>query len=222
MYAQSKRAAARQRRREGIIAAAEKLFFSKGYVRSTMDDISREAQFSKRTVYACFNSKEQIYFEVMIRGYRKMIGMLQDAAGASERTDPVRRLRNLALTFYRFSREYPDYFDAIMSYENGEIDFQKGIPDQSRDACYALGEKALGMLTSVLEAGQKSGVFRPKPDSAKAALALWSCFVGVVQATKIKSRYLAHYHRTSADELIDCAVLLLIRSLTNDCGGQTA
>jgi AcrR family transcriptional regulator len=43
-----------------------------------MDDVAKEAEFSKRTVYVYFNSKEQIYFEVMIRGYRLLINMLKN------------------------------------------------------------------------------------------------------------------------------------------------
>lgn len=55
-----------------------KSFFTRGYDNTTMDDVAKEAEFSKRTVYVYFNSKEQIYFEVMIRGYRLLINMLKN------------------------------------------------------------------------------------------------------------------------------------------------
>ncbi len=55
-------------RRNDIIEAAEKVFFKKGYSQATMDDVAKEAEFSKRTLYVYFNSKEQLHFEIMIKG----------------------------------------------------------------------------------------------------------------------------------------------------------
>ena len=52
-------------KRNDIILAAEKVFFKKGYLNATMDDVTKEAGFSKRTIYKYFNSKEQLYFEIM-------------------------------------------------------------------------------------------------------------------------------------------------------------
>jgi len=44
-----------------IIDAAERLFFSKGYNNSTMDEVAKESGFTKRTLYSYFTSKEEIY-----------------------------------------------------------------------------------------------------------------------------------------------------------------
>ena len=49
-------------RRKDILDAAERIFFTKGYRSATMDDVAKEAEYSKRTVYVYFSSKEQIYF----------------------------------------------------------------------------------------------------------------------------------------------------------------
>ena len=60
-------------KRKDILDAAERIFFSKGYEDASMDEVAREAEFSKRTVYLYFSSKEQIYLEIMIRGYKLLI-----------------------------------------------------------------------------------------------------------------------------------------------------
>ena len=52
-----------------IIDAAERLFFSKGYNNSTMDEVAKEAGFTKRTLYSYFTSKEEIYEKIKERGY---------------------------------------------------------------------------------------------------------------------------------------------------------
>lgn len=141
-------------RRKDIIEAAERLFFTKGYGNATMDDVAKEAEFSKRTVYVYFNSKEQIYFEIMIKGYKLLIGMLKDDLQKEKACNAVEEIRRMSQTMYRFSNEYPEYFRAIMECENGEMDFQKGISDQSKEECYGLGEEALMYLIRILKRDQ--------------------------------------------------------------------
>ena len=56
-------------RKTEIINAAEKIFFKKGFENSTMDDIAKEAEFTKKTLYSYFKSKEELYFEIMLLGF---------------------------------------------------------------------------------------------------------------------------------------------------------
>ncbi|MGB5822706.1 MAG: TetR/AcrR family transcriptional regulator, partial [Proteocatella sp.] len=126
-------------RRNDIIDASEKMFFSKGYDAATMEDIAREAEFSKRTVYVYFNSKEQLYFEIMVRGYKILILMVEKDLKDLKGKNALDEIKQIGKTLYKFNNEYPDYFNAIIGYENGERDFTNGIPDKSREECYALG-----------------------------------------------------------------------------------
>lgn len=206
-------------RRDKMIDAAEKLFFSKGYEQSTMDDVAREAHFSKRTVYAYFTGKEQLHFEVMIRGYRQLIALLKKEEKSAEACSAGDRLERMAHAFYRFSTDFPDYFAAIFSYENGENDFQKGIPDQSREECYRLGEEVFDMLAVLLRKGQEEGSFKNDLDPVKTAIVLWSCMVGVFNTSKVKANYIQNYHHISAGDLISAAFQMMIRSLRNENGG---
>jgi len=207
-------------RRKDIIDAAERIFFTKGYDNATMDDVAKEAEFSKRTVYVYFNSKEQIYFEIMIRGYRLLISMLKDDLQKKKTCNAIEEIRQIALTLYRFSKDYSEYFKAIMEYENGELDFHKGVPNQSRDECYALGEEILGHLIGALEKGIKEDSIRSDLDVVKTALILWACMIGVFNIAKKKENYIKNYHMTTPEELVSAAFQLIIRSTQNENGGN--
>lgn len=207
-------------RRNDIIEAAERIFFTKGYDNATMDDVAKEAEFSKRTVYVYFNSKEQIYFEIMTRGYKLLIGLLKDDLLKEKSCNAIEEIRQISLTLYRFSKDYPEYFKAIMEYENGELDFQKGILNQSREECYALGEEILGQLTGALEKGIAEDTIRSDLDVIKTALVLWSCMIGVFNTAKKKENYIKNYHRTTPEELISAAFQLIIRSIQSENGGN--
>ncbi|MCH3963362.1 MAG: TetR/AcrR family transcriptional regulator [Clostridium sp.] len=206
-------------RRKDIIEAAERIFFAKGYDNTTMDDVAKEAEFSKRTVYVYFNSKEQIYFEVMTRGYKLLIDMLQKKLKEGEKCNAIGEIKRMALIIYKFSNDYPEYFDAIMEYENGEMDFQKGIPDQSREECYALGEKILGYLTGTLKKGILEKSILSDLDVVKTALVLWACMLGVYNTANKKKNYIENYHGTKPEELISFAFELIMRSIKTANGG---
>jgi len=202
-------------RRKDIINAAEKIFFNKGYHRATMDDVAREAEYSKRTVYIYFDSKEQIYFEIMIRGYKLLIEMLK--ANLQKNTAPtaIDELRQMASTLYQFSNDYSEYFRAIMEYENSELDFQKGIPEHSKEECYALGEQVLGYLTDTLKKGISEGSVRSDLNIKYTALTLWACIIGIFNTAKKKKYYIENYHGIKSEDLVSEAFNIMIRSIQN-------
>lgn len=200
-------------RRNDIIDAAEKVFFTKGYALATMDDVAREAEFSKRTVYVYFNSKEQIYFEIMLRGYKLLNSMFEVELQKKEEDSALEKIRKMGRILYTFSNHYSDYFKAIMEYENGELDFDNGIPDTSREACYAQGEKIFAYFTEALKKGIDEGAIRSEIDIVNTALVLWACTIGVFSTTKKKANYILHYHKRSPEELVNEAFDIFIRSI---------
>jgi AcrR family transcriptional regulator len=80
-----------------------------------MDEAAKEAEFSKRTVYVYVDSKEQIYFEIMIRGYRLLIEMIEKSFQENLPQNALEELHCIFFTFFRFSTAYPEYFKAIMN-----------------------------------------------------------------------------------------------------------
>lgn len=205
----------REIRRKDIINAAEKVFFQKGYNNATMDDVAREAEYSKRTVYIYFDSKEQIYFEIMIRGYRLLIEMLKANLQKDKAPTAIEEIRQMASTLYRFSNDYSEYFRAIMEYENSELDFQKGIPDHSKEECYALGEQILGYLTDALKRGITEGSVCSDLNIRNTALTLWACIIGVFNTAKKKKYYIENYHGIKPEDLVSEAFSMMIRSIQN-------
>lgn len=205
-------------RRNDIIDAAEKVFFTKGYNIATMDDVAKEAEFSKRTVYVYFNSKDQIYFEIMVRGYKILIDMIDAHIGNEDNGNALDKLKFFGKILYKFSIEYPNYFKAIMEYENSELDFLNGIPDKSREECYALGEKIFDYLTLALKNGIEEGVIRADLDIINTAIILWSCTIGIFNTLNKKRNYITKYHKKNPDEMVFEAFDMLIKSIKNDRG----
>src|SRR5512147_2446300 len=85
------------RRREGyreiILHAAGRVILSKGYSALTMDDVAREAQLSKATVYKYVSGKGPLLFEVMTHALDDVtLRFAEIAAGPGRAADKLRRL----------------------------------------------------------------------------------------------------------------------------------
>ena len=61
----------REFKRQEIIYAAVKIFATKGYKSTTLDDIAEASEFGKGTIYNYFQSKEDIYKEIIISTLEK-------------------------------------------------------------------------------------------------------------------------------------------------------
>lgn len=66
----------REERRQQIIEAAIKVYGKKGYHRAKIEEIAIEAQIGKSTVYEYFNSKKELFEEML----RFIVGVYMDKA----------------------------------------------------------------------------------------------------------------------------------------------
>jgi TetR/AcrR family transcriptional regulator len=74
---QSRRDRERAAREADIIAAAEKLFYTKGFENTSMDEIAKYAEFTKKTIYQYFKSKEDLFYAVASKNVNVLLGRIR-------------------------------------------------------------------------------------------------------------------------------------------------
>ena len=62
----------RQRRKELILNGALKVFNNLGIEKTTMDEIAVESGFGKATLYYYFHSKDDVFSDIMEKGWREL------------------------------------------------------------------------------------------------------------------------------------------------------
>lgn len=211
MGAEERKQQEKEIKRKDIIDAAEKVFFANGYENSSMDAVAKKAEFSKRTVYVYFNSKEQIYFEIMIRGYRQLLKMMEEGFGKEKPASALDELHCIFYTLFSFREKHVDYFKAIMEYETKDDGYQCGVTDGSKEECYRLGEEVLSFLLEALRKGKNDGSFKRDMNCEKTALILWAFTIGVFNAGGRKKEYLENYHHTSVEDFLEESFQLMIQ-----------
>jgi len=88
----------RQENREVILHAAEAVILGKGFSATSMDDVAKEAQFSKATLYHYFRSKAELIFEILIHFFEDLDGGLV-AIQVSNKPAKQKLLESIRLAF---------------------------------------------------------------------------------------------------------------------------
>jgi AcrR family transcriptional regulator len=96
----TRRALAKQRTREKVLAAARQLFTERGYEGATIRDIAKAAGMSTGAVFASFADKSELFDEILAHDYALLGEAMQDAADRGETVEKA--LADLFSVAYRF------------------------------------------------------------------------------------------------------------------------
>lgn len=172
----------RQQRREEIIKAAEKVFFTVGFDKSTMDDIAEEAELSKGTLYLYFKSKDDLHMAVARSAIIMLSSRTSEAAG--EGGTSLEKLRRMAWACIEFSRVYPDQMKAIMTLEELEPGGISLSTSDMQDMIFK--ESTVGTVIQVVEQGVKEQLIRSDLPAPLIAHTLWMSVLSVIRFVSMK------------------------------------
>lgn len=108
----TRRALAKQRTREKILAAAKTLFTEKGYERATIRDIAATAGMSTGAVFASFSDKSELFREILSDRLDALQGVMAEAVRGE---DIEAQLLNLFDACYAFNHDDLPLLRAAMS-----------------------------------------------------------------------------------------------------------
>ena len=96
---------------ETVTQHAESLFRQNGYENTTIDALAANSEYTKRTIYRYFASKEDLYFAVMLKGHM----LLHEAinTGTSKGKSGHEKITLAYNTIFTFFRENGWLFDLI-------------------------------------------------------------------------------------------------------------
>jgi len=138
--------------RERILKASRRLFASKGYEETMMEDIAQLAGVSKATVYNYFPNKESLLAGTVDEVVSEVEAMLAAAPLEAESGDTL--LRRTMAVFVNASMKYPKLARRI-SYLNS----------CQESALYAAANrKVLQILSALVRRAQEEGTFRREAD----------------------------------------------------------
>lgn len=205
----SRRLEEKERRREEILDAAERVFLSKGYESAKMEDIARSARVSRALLYVYFKDKSELQFGICLRG----LTLLRERflAAASPSLSGLEQVRAIGHAYIGFAQAFPVYFAAMTRFETHTPELQD---ETSLEHRLMLAGRAVHEVTvSALLCGQRDGSLRPDlGDPLLVAISLWGFTHGVILLAQTKGAMFDHLGY-STDGFLDSALELGLRGL---------
>ncbi len=140
--------------KERILTRAEEIFFQYGYTRVRMDEIAESLGISKKTLYKFFDSKENLFLEIMSRMKVRIKTNCQLICDDTE------------MEFIQKLKKLMNYIAKQSSKLRGPLpeDLQKNMPQVWIDINEYRKKEALAKFGDLIDEGVRKGAFRKDID----------------------------------------------------------
>jgi AcrR family transcriptional regulator len=148
------------KKRDAILDAALRSLLEKGYTKTTMTDVAREAGIGRGTVYWHFESKDDLFFSLLEREFAALEG---DAAPVLEQgMTPADMVASFVRAFFEVYSEAPNLLRAFLSVFTGAHEAMRQRLLAFFAATYGRYNR---LFADLLEAGKSDGSVRTDLDS---------------------------------------------------------
>jgi AcrR family transcriptional regulator len=158
------------------LKAARRLFLDRGFKAVTVDSIAAKSEVSKGSIYLCFDSKEEIYTQILIA----------DNIALNERIKNFSSIEASASQLLQeFSRIYVDYFlndkelfRILMTFmmQTGQMH----LTDKQSNELIRSTNENIKPISEIIQKGIDSGEFFPIKNIRQIQNAIWGMLNGVI------------------------------------------
>ena len=159
----------RELRKERILTGALEVFKTRGLENATMEEIAEKSGFGKATLYYYFQSKEEVFSEILDNGWLMLWSNLEPVI--SESSSPRQTFVNVLLKTAETIRNRPGLFEFLFNVPQ-KITFETEPWKKYQNRIYSI-------LKSLLEDGVKAGEF-PNINTKLLFKAMGGLFMGIV------------------------------------------
>ncbi len=210
MTLDNRREQERLARESRILDAARDLLIEKGLAVMTMDEVAARADFTKRTLYAYFPGKEELYAALITWALTELNDCFRTAL-----TLPgtgLERISRVGSAFVDFSREHPKSFAVLSRYQNV---FHKGETMPAYPALMEQNRINLTLMADTIAQGVADGSIRPDCDPMLSAVYLARYSTAIVATTHEAPGLIEHVLRLSDSDFMLQGMEFISRALAN-------
>jgi TetR/AcrR family transcriptional regulator len=208
---QERREREKSQRIQSILEAAQRVFFAKGYLKATMDEIALEAAVTKPTIYLYFKAKDDLFFTLMlplIDHISRQLQKVEQDLEAGKIKDSQSLITAIFNAFYSGYEISPEAFRIIQLFQQQKL--MNELRPEVREALNDRGRINFILGRKLISRGIELGLIR-KVNIYELADIVWGLIVGIIQLEDIKSddqknNRLKENTLRLAEELIGCAL----------------
>ena len=171
-------------RRKAIIKAAREVFFAKGFMNATIDEIADRCGLAKGTIYLYFKSKEELYASIMAEGMGRLRKEFE--ALRQHRRGEKHLVKSAFRTYYGFYRRNKKYFRIM--FLSSHPDMRSRVPEELLVNCMEAARECLGIVRDLIQEGIDNHYYR-KVDAWAVANILWATVNGIIMSFEQDPQY---------------------------------
>jgi len=166
----------KENRRSTILKAARKLFLERGFKAVTVDSIAEKAEVSKGSIYLCFESKEEIYTQILIADNISLNERIQNFSLIEASASQL--LLEFARIYVDFFLSDKELFRILMTFmmQTGQMH----LTQQQSDELIRSTNENIKVVSEIIQKGIDSGEFRPMDNIWQMQNAIWGMLNGVI------------------------------------------
>jgi len=212
MGIQERKEREKEHRREEILTAAQKVFFTKGLQAATMDEVAEVAELSKGTLYLYYKSKEDLYLAVMMRGMGILYTMFEPIALSQEPT--VVKLMKMTEAYYEFFQKHRNYFR--MFYFLQYPHFHKQVSDEMLQSCTGENQRVWNLALRVIQQGVEDGDLRSDISPMEMGVIMWSSANAIMMRMDTQRDYFQDTMQVNLEDVLRLSNTLLLESFMTE------
>lgn len=97
--------------RESILDAALEIIVNEGFNSFTMRRLATAIKMTAPNIYNYFANKDEIYINIVIRGFKILHGIMVKASESEE--NAFSKIKAIAMAYLQFGMEHPQYYDIM-------------------------------------------------------------------------------------------------------------
>ena len=176
MGIQERKQRERERRRQQIIVAAKRVFSERGFSKTTMEDIAREAELSPGTLYLYFKNKDELYASLSLRILQFMNIRLEDVKKEKD-SNSEQKIDSIKEALYDVYQFDPMILINMFHLQSSET--LKNLSSPLLDNLTELSRNSLQTLADIFKNNSANNSFLTRQPNSIADI-VWSLFTGVV------------------------------------------
>lgn len=195
--------------RARIMTAAEKLFSEKGYEQTTIEDISKESEYSRRTIYAYYESKDDILHCIIEKGLQALKTDIENAANDNAGFTDAYRAVCRAMRKYR--REYPHSLGRLN--RSGDEEIGQAVKSAAVKNILRLGTEIKETLEALIIRGQENGEVRKDIIPTLTVYVLWSSIDSLLALAGTKGKFICAQNGMTEEKFLDYGFRQIVNSI---------
>lgn len=170
-----------------------------------MNDVAKQAEMARGTLYLYFKNKNDIYAAIAIRA-AKILGEMFSEVQPQNLTG-IEKIRALSSTYYQFYKKHAGYYHAY--YHSGVFDYKSS---HNMEKLKEVRKINFQVVSDAIKEGFADGTVREDIDPVATTLIMLSMSNNVNNIIPVTQMYMDEYELTQ-DELFESSLEMVLRSI---------